>query len=46
MRTRFTVIRNALIALAWAATLAVALQAGKAEAKQIVQNCEASPCGR
>jgi len=40
MRTPITVIRNALIALALVATLAVVLQAGKAEAKRIVLNCD------
>ncbi len=40
MRTPFTVIRNALIALAWVATLAVVLQVGKAEAKRMVLNCD------
>ena len=40
MRTRFTMIRNVLIALAWAATLVVVLPVGKAEAKRIVLNCD------
>ena len=40
MGNLLTLTRNALIALAWAASLTVVLQADKAEAKRIILNCE------